>query len=556
VVNSKDNQSPSAIRVHPDNVDNIIDYNNLYSYNSNLVGNNSSSSAGEQLTLSEWQSATGFDLNSISCDPKFMDSLLHIPANSPLCGRGIYLSESPVDFYGNPRGNPPTIGAYELTNCEPCINLPSDTVYVCEGENAVLEVSGECGWHWVNEQGDTLLENESLVLNPVSSANYYLRTCAKEYPIRIEFQPLPSSFSLGADSLLCEGDSLLLEEPLDTAYIFQWQNGSDAPSYWVSESGVYWLEKTNSCGAYRDSIVVGYHPNQEVFLGEDTLLCDLEEGYVLDAGEGYVSYHWQNGQSTQEQIINQSGQYWVEVEDVNGCVWTDSISIHVDNSPEAFTLGNDTLLCEGNELYLQAPQNQDYDYQWQDDSSEYDYVVEQGGLYWVEVSNRCGVYSDSIIVGYFERHEVNLGSDTTMCQGDELVLDAGEYEFYLWQDGSQNQHYLVTEGGEYWVEVEDGNGCLWGDTIQVAYEICLGTGNNLASLIRIYPNPVSEFVTVEIQSGYLGEIYVRDVFGRLLHAELVSSTITTLDFSRYSKGVYLIEIEIEGGRLVGKVVKP
>lgn len=67
-------------------------------------------------TLSQWQTATGLDENSITGDPGFMDSLnLHIQAHIPLLnGRGISISGLNYDMDMEYRENPPDIGADEF----------------------------------------------------------------------------------------------------------------------------------------------------------------------------------------------------------------------------------------------------------------------------------------------------------------------------------------------------------------------------------------------------------------------------------------------------------
>jgi len=65
---------------------------------------------------------------------------------------------------------------------------------------------------------------------------------------------------------------------------------------------------------------------------------------------------------------------------------------------------------------------------------------------------------------YFE-----LGPDTTLCIGLPVTLDASAYlAEYLWQDGSTDSIFVVTESGVYSVSVT--NGCSnWSDFIEVTF---------------------------------------------------------------------------------------
>ncbi|MBL6944433.1 MAG: PKD domain-containing protein, partial [Bacteroidales bacterium] len=66
--------------------------------------------------------------------------------------------------------------------------------------------------------------------------------------------------------------------------------------------------------------------------------------------------------------------------------------------------------------------------------------------------------------------QINIGNDTTLCQGASLLLDPGTgYSLYLWQDNSVNELFTVTQTGVYWVTVTNSNGCSTTDSITVSY---------------------------------------------------------------------------------------
>ncbi len=52
-----------------------------------------------------------------------------------------------------------------------------------------------------------------------------------------------------------------------------------------------------------------------------------------------------------------------------------------------------------------------------------------------------------------------LGGDTSICPNEKLILKAGTYNSYLWQDGSTNSTYTVAAQGNYKVIVSTGPGC-------------------------------------------------------------------------------------------------
>ncbi len=64
---------------------------------------------------------------------------------------------------------------------------------------------------------------------------------------------------------------------------------------------------------------------------------------------------------------------------------------------------------------------------------------------------------------------IDLGNDTSFCQGDTLLLDATYTgATYLWQDSSVDSTLNVTQLGTYWAQLTS-NGCSKSDTVNVDY---------------------------------------------------------------------------------------
>ncbi len=64
---------------------------------------------------------------------------------------------------------------------------------------------------------------------------------------------------------------------------------------------------------------------------------------------------------------------------------------------------------------------------------------------------------------------INLGNDTTLCEGTAIELVANLLGASLtWQDNSKNNSYLVTKAGKYWVTAKLSS-CQISDTINVSY---------------------------------------------------------------------------------------
>lgn len=77
---------------------------------------------------------------------------------------------------------------------------------------------------------------------------------------------------------------------------------------------------------------------------------------------------------------------------------------------------------------------------------------------------------DSIVITHLTVHELpkpDLGSSHGICANSYSILDPGNFESYLWQDGSTNPTYQATAFGIYYVTVKDQYGCVGKDTTYI-----------------------------------------------------------------------------------------
>ena len=217
---------------------------------------------------------------------------------------------------------------------------------------------------------------------------------------------------------------------------------------------------------YRPKLEIVYFPEDPLDLGKDTSLCNGED-LMLDATLPNATYRWQDGSTQATYDVTTSGEYWVEVSTCGG-VFRDTIQVTLGDLPVTL-LGNDVILCEGERIVLDATWA-NATYLWQDSSTNATLEVSESGEYWVQVSTCAGVGYDTIQVTYTALPRIRLGSDTILCEGQSLLLDATWSDAnYLWQDGSTNSTFEVNSAGEYWVEVSNCAG-IFRDVIQVNYE--------------------------------------------------------------------------------------
>lgn len=212
-------------------------------------------------------------------------------------------------------------------------------------------------------------------------------------------------------------------------------------------------------------------------MGDDTTLCPGSSLTLFATPDSTIineTYLWQDGSTNAAFTVTQPGTFWVKVTSANcGTIGmaTDTINVTYSLIMPTVNLGNDTVLCQGGTLTLNAT-TPNAAYLWQDNSTNPTFYVMQQGLFWVTVTNNCGTTADTINLNYNTPPTVNLGNDIILCQGENLTLNATTTNAtYLWQNSSTNPIFNITESGIYYVKVINNCGTN-SDTLTIEFERC------------------------------------------------------------------------------------
>lgn len=235
-------------------------------------------------------------------------------------------------------------------------------------------------------------------------------------------------------------------------------------------------------GAGCDSIIIPVQINAPqpiaVNIGNDTTLC-IGTTVTLSANNNFTTYQWQlngnNISSSPTIAVTQQGQYILTVSDSAGCNGTDTLLIFVNN-PQV-SLGNDTILCNGNTITLTAPSG--FAYVWTLNSNNLNNSTStnlstQQGLYSVTITDTIGCSdSDSVFITV-NNPTVSLGADVILCNNDSVLITAtAGFSQYQWQFNSINfpttgLSVFVSQPGTYSIIAFDSAGCIAQDTVLVS----------------------------------------------------------------------------------------
>lgn len=274
------------------------------------------------------------------------------------------------------------------------INLGNDTT-LCEGESLNLAVNvPNANYLW---QNNTTNNNFTVT----SSGLYYVTATVNQCSVQADTINVsfisPTSVSLGNDTTLCEGATLVLNVNAPGA-TYIWQDGSTSSSYTVNAAGTYSVDVTlGNCSA-SDEITIAYNPLPVINLGDDLDLCEGDTAILNVSLEG-ATFEWQDESTDSTYIVTSSGDYNVTVTSSDGCSNVFSINAAYSSPPEIdLGLGEDSLsACKSSPIVLDAF-TPDATYLWQDESTDSEFEPTATGDYYVQVTVGPCVASDTVYV--------------------------------------------------------------------------------------------------------------------------------------------------------------
>ncbi len=354
--------------------------------------------------------------------------------------------------------------------------LVGDTI-VCKEDNATFIAGGGVEYLW-SYQNDTA----SSIVVP-DSGTYYVRisdtanACVDTLSIHVRYYD-DFTVELGNDTTVCNNEGFVLDasHPNST---YLWNNESTDPTVEVWSEGDYTVIVTNEHGCSNTGTInMTFYPEFNPYIGEDTTLCDLAT-LVLDATTsgitGDTTYLWQDNSTNRTYTVYpQGGTYWVIVSDI---CYSKSDTINVDYLQlPTVNIGNDTVLCDGEPLILDAT-TPGYTYYWENDGSTKHYFLpKESGTYTVSVSGYCGTTSTSIEVTFrdcdiiipnvFTPNGDGVNDEFQIGFEDDFEFDVFSFSIYIYDrwgrlvyhsfdanfkwNGKTNAGVECTDGVYYW----------------------------------------------------------------------------------------------------------
>jgi hypothetical protein len=462
---------------------NESDHNNFYTNSGTLIYQGTT----QYSSLEAYQIGTGYDMNSVSTDPAYVDTLKCITCNDTLDGGGVNVGNM-YDIDSNNRSTTtPDIGAVEYINASN-FTLGPDT-NIC-GDEYVIEAGPAQSVTWSVNGSSTTGNSYTLQASgttpelfniSVSMTTAFCGTGTDQTQVTL----VPDA-SLDSNVHICADETATLEPGGGSTATYSWSTGESTSSIMVNEPGqISVIKSEEGCESVASSMVT----QSTAVAILDIEDCEDNAPITLDATipDG-TNYAWSGGNSMTSAVntFDQSGSYTITATDAFGCVSVDSFELAILGEP-------------------------------------------------VAVINHIG--SGGTAIQFYSNNSTGLGQSTTynwtFVNGDT--------------SSTANPIYVFPWNGPpttYTISLEINNGCgVDVETMEVTVDP-LGVQDIESGSFAIYPNPTSDILNIATNDVEAGSISIIDLSGRtVLETPLTAgSNNLTVNVSTLAAGSYIVKI--------------
>jgi hypothetical protein len=307
---------------------------------------------------------------------------------------------------------------------------------------------------------------------------------------------------------------------------------------------------------------VTYNPPLSI-IGPTSNICTNSPATLIASGG--TTYSWSTG-STASSItvvpaVNTT--YTVFGTSVAGCVKTTTVAVSVTSAPSISV--NSTTICSGSTATLSASGVTTYTWSTSSNAASVNVSPISTTIYTVS-GNLTGcstIATQTAIVNVNALPNVTLGSITgPLCVNNAAVSLSGTPSGGIYSGtgviGSSFDP-SVSGAGSFTVSYyyTDINSCSSVATQTVDVSLCTGINEINDASVSVYPNPTKELIHVKLDASLVEKatIELYDAIGKLVIAERITNTTTTLNLANYAKGMYTIRVVADDKQSIIKVIK-
>jgi PKD repeat protein len=249
---------------------------------------------------------------------------------------------------------------------------------------------------------------------------------------------------------------------------YMWTTGDTTESIKVSKSGYYSVLAVDTVFGIQSSSGLNITFNAEPKLLRDTTICP-GTSLIWDTQRktSNFTFLWSTGETTPSITITKAGNYLLTVTDAGNCKYiADTAKITIDNFNTSIDLGNDTTLCQYNELELQKGGDRAVLFAWSDGSTNKTLSLQASGTYYLTATDiysckaddsikvlMSGVAPDTkfTVEGNCEHDSIMLTDNSVSRNSSKIIA----WKWFIQNDTitEQNINYRFANPGTYYIKL-------------------------------------------------------------------------------------------------------
>ena len=343
--------------------------------------------------------------------------------------------------------------------------------------------------------------------------------CISEDSIEI-FQPDSLFANYVVDNISCfgfsDGNINLTASGGISPYSYLWSNSFTDEDLINLSSGTYFVSiyDANSCESTYSITITQPDSALLSFLQGTNVNCFNDSTGSIDlqilGGTPSYSTSWSNGETAEDISLLPAGNYYVTITDSGNCSISDSLTIEQPNSEIAILYNQQNVSCyglsDGSLNISVSGGTSPYSYIWSNGVSIEDLSNLIAGIYTLTVSdiNNCS-YSESISITQPSALGLSFNTSNVSCFGInngaiDLSVSGGTQAFsYIWSNSETDEDIQNLYAGTYLISVEDVNGCVILDSIEIFEPDSIEFNFNIADALCY--NDSNGTIKAEISGG-------------------------------------------------------
>lgn len=197
-----------------------------------------------------------------------------------------------------------------------------------------------------------------------------------------------------------------------------------------------------------------------------------------------------------------------------------------------------------------------YEYQWSDGTSGNQAIYSQGAAFSVTTTDASGcesihagtigIYSELILALTFTDESApgaNDGTATAQATGGTGLIT------YHWSTGENSPTISNLSPGNYSVTITDALGCETKGEVTIGTLVGLPPGLNQTQIINVFPNPVSEELSIQVAMEEVLSISIVNSLGNVVHQfnTTKEKKLYRMNVHGFSPGIYWILVQDQDG---------